>query len=131
MDRVARSNEDEERNKIVSLQLITGGKEPPSTGEDWLSKLPEKALFFVQKKNSADFALGLFWKESHEGKVVKLRSPMLPEPLYVNPSRFANAYSLYEDCGIVQYNQEEGNSNDQRDPLEGADPVAGPSREQV
>jgi hypothetical protein len=127
---VIKPKEEETENNIVDLKLLQGGKEPPK-GDDWLSKLDEHTLFFVQRQNAPmEFSLGLFWKETHEGKVVKLRSPMLPEALYVNPIRFCNVYTLYENCGIVDYKQEEVTPNDQPNRVEGTDPVERPEGQQ-
>lgn len=103
--------EKEEKDNIVSLKLIQGGKEPPSTGSDWLSALEVGTVFFVQSKtNPMDFNLGLFRVSKKEERVIMLQSPMLPKEIYVNPIRFCNNYLLYQEVGIVK--EEEGNSHD-------------------
>lgn len=90
----------EKDNNIVTLISIPGGKEPPSTTETWLDKLEEGTVFVIQdKQNPQDFALGLFKlvsREGTDGKVIVLVSPSFEKPIYVNPTRFCNRYTLYD-----------------------------------
>lgn len=118
MDTVAKHQKEERMNEL-GLELIKGGKPDglqPPMGEDWLSRLAVGSLFFVQRSNVAtEFSLGLFHKEAHEGKVVRLRSlvPMMDESLYVNPSRFCNVFSLFEDLGVKQVKEEDNEQHHQ------------------
>ena len=114
---IGKEEQEEEENNVVSLKLITGGKEPPSTGSDWLSALEDGTIFYVQNKlNPMDFSLGVFRLAKREGKVVVLQSTMLPREIYVNPVRFCNNYLLYENMGVIVYKEEEVNSHDEHSP---------------
>lgn len=113
--------EQEEKDNVVSLQLITGGKEPPSTGSNWMDGIEEGSLFFVQSKiDPMDFNLGLFRMEKREGKVTVLLSPQMPgTPLYVSSTRFCNKFLLFENLGIVKEKEEEKEIINDGDRLEG------------
>ena len=101
----------EERKEILGLQLMNGGKTPPTTGADWLSDLPEGTLFYAQSKtNPMDFNLGLFKVAEKDEKVVVLISPQVSTILPVNPVRFCNQYTLFQNKGIEK--KEEENSHD-------------------
>lgn len=114
--------QEEEEGKVVSLQLITGGKEPPiSSPGDWLSPLADGTVFYVQaKQNPMDFNLGLFRKMKTEGKIIHLLAPPPVGERPVNPVRFCNSYTLYQEVCILE--QEEKTDDGNRDePTDGAE----------
>ena len=116
-------NKEEKEPKRVSLQLITGGKEPPKGDECWLDKLPIGSCFLVKEnRNPQEFILGLFRIGSRSEKATVLNSPQLPGNLYVDAITFCNKYRLYEDLGVMITPDEENEikeiTDDERDRLE-------------
>lgn len=119
--------EEEERTNILAFEVITGGKEPPSTGNCWLDELDKGCVFTVQDKLATDlrnegyFILGLFKIADREGKVTYLQTLSNPKGFPINPVRFCNRFDLYEKLGVlyIQGEQEEGNSNGESDRLQG------------
>lgn len=98
----AKDNQEEKEPKRVSLQLITGGKEPPDRDECWLDKLPIGSCFLVKEnRNPQEFILGLFRIGSRSEKATVLNSPQMPGNLYVDAITFCNKYRLYEDLGVM------------------------------
>lgn len=98
------------------MELITGGKGPPTTSGDWLTPLPVGTMFFARNKgNPMDFNLGLFRVTAKEGKVVVLHSPQVPHNIYVDPVRFCNNFFHYEDMGILEIPQEQEETKKEED----------------
>jgi len=126
------NNEQEEENKVVDLKLITGGKEPPSTGSDWLSNLELGTVFYAQHKvdspNYPSHVLELFRLDRREGKVVilQMESPLGPKRIPVNSVRFCNRYSLFHEVmvitteDLIKEQEEKEIANDDGDRLEPA-----------
>lgn len=87
------------------LVLLPGGKEPPTTANCWLERFEIGTIFIIQSKNDPmDFTLGLFKLVGVEGiqsKAYILMSPSMEKPIYVNPVRFCNKYSLYDTVAVV------------------------------
>lgn len=123
--------EEDKEIKQVSLKLITGGKEPPTTTGNWLKDLEDGSVFFVQNKvDLRDFNLVLFRLEGKAGvndKVVCLRSPNLPKEFYVDPHRFCNMYNLHHTEGVMALQDvKEDDQQDNREP-----PSTGEKKETV
>ena len=117
-----KQEQEEEETKIVTLELIKGGKEPPIGGADWLTNLEVGMLFLVQSKtNPMDFNLHTFWLEDKKfgGKVCVLRTEKLPEELLVNPVRFCNSWLLYHEIGIVERRKPEHDDGHRDEQLSG------------
>jgi hypothetical protein len=117
--------QEEKEDNVV--HLITGGKEPPSTGECWLDELPIGAIFTVQDKIASDirdpnyFNLGLFKIADRDGKVTYLQSLDNPKGMPVNPVRFCNRFTKYEEITgyVLAKEKENERAQHERDRLQG------------
>jgi hypothetical protein len=117
--------QEEKEDNVV--QLITGGKEPPSTADNWLDELPIGAIFTVQDKLASDirdpnyFNLGLFKIAERDGKVTYLQSLDNPKGMPVNPTRFCNRFTKYEEITgyVLAKEQEQERAQHERDRLQG------------
>jgi hypothetical protein len=117
--------QEEKEDNVV--QLITGGKEPPSTADNWLDELPIGAIFTVQDKLASDirdpnyFNLGLFKIAERDGKVTYLQSLDNPKGMPVNPTRFCNRFTKYEEITgyVLAKEKENERAQHERDRLQG------------
>lgn len=114
MDRALdEQEENEEEPKIVEgLRLITGGKEPPSTGSgNWLKDLDVGTVFFVcSKLDRSNEKLLMFRLEGKDGpnnKLICIRSPEFPKEIYVDPQRFVNKFDMYMSYGVLELPKQE------------------------
>lgn len=86
-------------------RVITGGKGPTDTlGPNWLSSLECNTTFLIQGKKDTNFNLGqasVIYKGTKG--VLLLLTGQNKEPVWVDPVRFCNNYSLYE---IIQTAEE-------------------------
>lgn len=128
------------KEQMPELKLLEGGKNPPNG--NWLSELDTGTMFLVQDKTNHDFLLGAFKLVNKTEKAVMLVNSSVPNPVFVNPMRFCNKYSLYEVLGIhkepeqqqeqetevtdEQGNRNEGDSTGTDEQLEGDASVQSP-----
>ena len=116
-----------EKDNVVTFEVITGGKEPPSTGDNWLSKKSIGSCFLAKKRaiNPTDFSLGLFRIGAKTEKSVVLNTPEHPGNLYVNPITFCNVFIEFEDLGVMitpqEEEQEKESDNDDGDRIQSPD----------
>ncbi len=102
------------------MQLITGGKGPPSTGEDWLSKLAPGTMFLAKTKSprSAEetYSTVLFAKVGCTAKAVILETAAAQHRLYVDPTGFCNHWREYEILDLLSPKQEDQDERDRVQP---------------
>lgn len=113
---------------VTELRVLQGGKEPPTSGENWLDRLPIGTVFWAQSKtNPMDFVLKLFRIHTKEGKVITLQAIQIQENIPVNSTRFCNNYLLYEQVGVIMEPTDGGNrvERDERVPDEEVERPAG------
>lgn len=92
------TTKDEEDN-MAELKTIIGGSTPG--GSNWLSELEIGTIFLAKDKTSADFSLMCLCLVDKTSKSVKLSSPELPQPRFVDPSRFCQKYMFHETLGLI------------------------------
>jgi hypothetical protein len=92
--------EKEQENEMTELKTILGGATPP--GGNWLSELEIGTIFLAKDKTSADFSLMYLCLVDKTEKSIKLASPELPTPRFVDPNRFCQKYMLHETLGILK-----------------------------
>jgi len=92
--------EKEQENNMTELKAIIGGGTPPNG--NWLSELEVGTIFLAKDKTSADFSLMYLCLIDKTEKSVKLASPELPHPRFVDPSRFCQKYMWHETLGVVK-----------------------------
>lgn len=112
--------------KLIVNNALAGGEPPLITPGDWLTPLQDGTVFFVQsKQNPMDFNLGFFRKVRTDNKVIMLQSPQLPKEIYVNPVRFCNSFTLYQEMFVLEEKADDDGNRDQ--PATGAEkhPVDG------
>lgn len=123
-----KTQEEEKENNVVSLELITGGKEPPDM-DCWLGKKVEGSCFYVQNKQTNVFTVGLFRLAKKQGKVYILQMAKTdgtpPEEVSVNPMRFCQQFMLYEDLGVIAPIGEDDDDHRDEQELEGEGGVVG------
>lgn len=93
--------EEEKETNVVSLQLITGGKEPP-TGDTWLDKLDIGTVFLVKAKAMLEQPLGLFWLLGRTPKAAILKTPSVQDKIYYDPNTFCRQFILFENLGSIE-----------------------------
>lgn len=102
---------EEEKDNLVKFEpkLITGGKEPPTTGDTWLEALPVGTCFLAKRKamNPTDFILGLFRLSAKTERAVVLNTLEHQGNLYADPVAFCNVFRMYEDLGTLSTEEEE------------------------
>lgn len=98
MKTAAQTQEEEKENNVVSLQLITGGKEPPSP--IWLENEEEGNMFWVQSvqdNHPGSYVSTLFRLIKKMGKVYVLRTvdmnTQVSQDVPVIPIRFSKVFS--------------------------------------
>lgn len=93
--------EEEKERKPVTLKVV-GGKEPPEDG-NYFTDMEIGTIFLVRsKQNLSDYNLGLFRLEQKTPKSAILRTPSIPQSLYIIPINFCKIWSLYEVQGIIE-----------------------------
>ena len=85
---------------MAELKTIIGGATPP--GGNWLSELEIGTVFLAKDRTSADFSLMHLMILDKTLKSVKLASPELPTPRFVDPSRFCQKYMWHETLGVIK-----------------------------
>lgn len=102
------------------LQLITGGKSPPTGGDgSWLSELELGSVFLGQDdRDHSKWALATFqkMKVSPNTMAVMLASDVFPEKyMWVNPGRFSKAFRKVDILAVIDLSsiQQEEAPNDQ------------------
>jgi hypothetical protein len=90
----------EQENEMTELRTLVGGSTPP--GSNWLSELEIGTIFLAKDKTSADFSLMYLCLIDKTEKSVKLASPELPTPRFVDPNRFCQKYMWHETLAVVK-----------------------------
>jgi hypothetical protein len=91
---------EEKERKRVDLQLIKGGKEPPSG--NWLQDLEVGTVFLVTDKVDRTFSLGEYHLMFKTDTACKLLCNLNAAQTYwawVEPRRFCNRFDLVEVLG--------------------------------
>ena len=92
--------EREQEKDMAELIKTLGGSTPP--GGNWLSELDIGTVFLAKDKTSAEFSLMHLMLLDKTLKSVKLASPDLPAPRFVDPARFCQKYMWHETLGVVK-----------------------------
>lgn len=114
-------NTNEEEKGVIYLEVIKGGKEPPSTGDDWLSNLAPHTVFLAKSRNPRSpeemYNLVMFQKLGNTEKAVVVITPSMPTKIHVDPGAFVNSWRLFENLGLLidPQHQEETGGEDERD----------------
>lgn len=111
----------EEEENVVSFQVITGGKEPPSS-DLWLDNEPIGTIFLVKEPNSLQApvnpVLTRFVILDRTPKTTILAATFHTEPIYIHTRDFCMKYKTpHEILGIANIPQQE-QENEQRDRIE-------------
>ena len=101
------NKEEEEKDNVVSLKLIEGGKDTSGTNDsDWLTPLAEGTIFLTQEKNNPNvFHLDQWQKVDDFDQSQLLVSNLngqvrlfVPKPA----TRFCNKFRLHEILAIIE-----------------------------
>lgn len=111
---------EEKKQHVPDLRIITGGKEPPSTGKTWLDELAPGTCFVAKEMgNTRQWLLHKFIVLGRSEKTTHLASPASSQQLPVDPITFCNIHRLHENLGIVISEEE---LNDESNRLQGYSP---------